>query len=164
MKRFIIQLTILLTVSIGALYLGLHSQILGPLFPGVITPTTQQIKINDTLIKVEVADTPAKRSKGLSGRESLATDSGMLFVYPQAQKYQFWMKGMKFALDMIFIKDGKVIDEIVDVPAPASGVPDTALPIYQPMTPIDMILEVNSGFAKNHNIKIGDQIFIVKQS
>lgn len=164
MKRFSIQLAILLIVSIGALYLGFHSQVLGPLLPGVITPTTQQIKINDTLINVEVADTSAKRSKGLSGRESLATSSGMLFVYPEAKKYQFWMKGMKFALDVIFIKDGRVVDEIINVPPPDPGTPDTALPVYQPMVSIDMVLEVNSGFAKEHNIKIGDQIFIVKQN
>lgn len=163
MKKFWIQVTCLLLIGLGALYVSYNRDFLSNLpIPTNAPAKTQQLKINDVTLKVEVADTPSKRQQGLSGRDKLATGSGMLFVFPQAKKYQFWMKGMKFPLDFIYIKDGAVVDLIQNVPFPSPGYPDSSLPVYEPTVPVNGILEVNAGFVKINNIKIGDKVFTIE--
>lgn len=63
-----------------------------------------EVIINDQKILVEVVDTWPAIYKGLSGRESLAENQGMLFVFPKLDIYEFWMKDMKFPLDIIWIQ------------------------------------------------------------
>ncbi|MFH0936836.1 MAG: DUF192 domain-containing protein [Candidatus Daviesbacteria bacterium] len=163
MKQFFIQFAILTTIILGALYIAFNQSVIEPFLPINKTFTQTQIKINNTTVKIEVADTASKRSQGLSGRESMASDSGMLFIFESSKKYQFWMKGMKFPLDMIFIKDGKVVDVLKNVPPPSQGQKDDTLPIYQPVSEIDMMLETSSSFTDTNNIKVGDTVFLISQ-
>lgn len=125
-----------------------------PFLPRVAAPATLQI--NGASIKVEIANTPQERSKGLGGRESLASSSGMLFVFPKKDKYSFWMKEVKFSLDFIFIADARVVDIIQNVPTAKPGEKDENLPIYQPKVEVDKVLEVPAGTVKALNIKEGD--------
>lgn len=162
MKKFWIQVAILLIVIFGALYLGFNLSLIEPLLPLTQNSPQTKLMINQTVLNVEVADTAAKRSRGLGGRDSLASDSGMLFIFPETKKYQFWMKGMKFSLDFIFIKDGKVVDLLRNVPPPEQNIADENLPLYQPIVPINMMLETNAGFIDANSIKIGDTVFLVK--
>ena len=53
---------------------------------------TQEIKINQWKLTVEIADTPETQEKGLMGRESMTEDHGMLFVYDRDSRKSFWMK------------------------------------------------------------------------
>lgn len=162
MKKFSIQAAFLVMIIIGSLYLSFRSDLRQLPIPGSQT-SQKKIKINDVVIKADVADTPQLRSKGLGGRDSLPLDQSMLFVFPEAKKYQFWMKGVKFPLDMIFIADAKVVDIIKNVPTLTEGVDDSAVPRYQPVIPVDMVLEVNAGFVDTHSIKIGDNVYEIKQ-
>ena len=163
MKKFGIQIVILLVIIFGALYLFYNSSLLAPFLPGNFpSPAVSQIKVGNVVIKVEIADTAAKRAQGLSGRDNLASDSGMLFVFPIVKQHQFWMKGMKFSLDFIFIRDGKVVDLMRKVPPPQPNQQDNTLTVYEPVVPIDMMLEVNSGFVDASNIKVGDQVLLVE--
>lgn len=123
-------------------------------------PVIKQLQIGVGKLKVEIADTQAKRSKGLSDRQSLASDEGMLFVFPQPSKYSFWMKSVKFPLDFIWIRGSTVVDLLPNVSSPAPGQTDESLPIYQPNTEVDKALEVPSGTIQRLNIKIGDSIKI----
>ena len=60
---------------------------------------------------VEVARSPAQRSRGLMYRAHLAPDAGMLFVYPSPQRARMWMKDTPVSLDMLFLAgDGKVLE------------------------------------------------------
>lgn len=123
-----------------------------------------EVLINDNKIKVEIADTQGKRSKGLGGRESLASDSGMLFIFPKEDKYPFWMKGLNFPLDFVWIKGDKVVDILQNIPPPAEGTKDESLPIYLPKEEVDKVLEVNAGTSERLNIKVGDKIEIKETS
>lgn len=161
MKKFWIQVGILTILIIGSLYLFTNVSMLEPFLPFKSTNSGTQIKINQIILDVEVADTPQGRNKGLGGRENLATSSGMMFVFPEEKKYQFWMKGMEFPLDFIFIRDGKVVDLLNNVKPPEQNQKDETLPIYQPVVPINMMLEVNSGFVQANNIKVGDAVYLV---
>lgn len=166
MKNFTIQIAALLFITGVVLYLTFQPN------PWVVNPSLSlnqssqnnisRVKINDTTIKVEVVDTADKRNKGLSGRDSLASDSGMLFIYDKMGKYPFWMKGMKFPLDFIWISGLRIVDILTNIAPPSPNQPDQSLPIYQSITPIDKVLEVAGGFASSHNIHVDDTIEIIK--
>src|SRR5687768_8240241 len=88
-----------------------------------------QVRVGDASVRAEVADDEASRRQGLSGRERLGADEGMLFVLP-GDSPSFWMKGMRFPLDIIWIRQGRVVDISADVPPPRD--PDAPLPTYSP--------------------------------
>lgn len=116
------------------------------------------ILVGENKIFVEIADNDTKRAQGLSGREKMDFDHGMLFIYEGAGNYPFWMKDMKFSLDFIWILNNKVVGLSRNIPFPSSPYeqPATVFPQKQ----IDMILEVNSGFIDQNNIKIDDKVVI----
>ncbi|MGA2910675.1 MAG: DUF192 domain-containing protein [Candidatus Microgenomates bacterium] len=124
--------------------------------PGQVQKT---VTIASKAINVEVADTPAERAQGLSGRSSLAADSGMLFVFEtKAVTPIFWMKDMLIPLDFIWIGGGRVVRIDKNVPFPAPGTPDANLKTYTAGEPIDYVLEVNGGFSDTNSIKVGDPV------
>jgi hypothetical protein len=131
--------------------------------PQEISPSkpSKVIKVRNVEINVEVANTQTERAKGLSERNSLDENSGMLFDFGEKNVSPgFWMKGMRFPLDIIWIKDNSVLKIDKNVPAPASATADSELPLYRPSEPIDYVLEVNAGFSDKKGIKPGDQLTI----
>lgn len=110
------------------------------------------VKINNLIIRVDIADNVFKRSKGLGGRVGLADDQGMFFIFPTYAKQSFWMKDMNFAIDIIWIKDKEIVDISKNI-SPASY-PQT----YQPQAPVNYVLEVNAGFCDKNNITIGQRV------
>ncbi len=104
-------------------------------------------------VRVTIADTPDARWLGLGGREALAPDEGMLFVFPVADRYGFWMKDMKFSIDIVWINDaGTIIDIETDV-SPASY-PTS----FTPEAPARYVLEVPAGFTKVYTVQKGDRV------
>lgn len=119
--------------------------------PGVV--------ISGITIPVEVVDTPEERAQGLSGKESLPEEEGMLFSFETLKTNPaFWMKDMMFSIDIIWISDGRIVQINRSVPAPAQGTADANLPLYQTQVPIDYVLEVNAGFSDKMGIKEGDGV------
>lgn len=111
------------------------------------------VHIGGTEIPVEVAKTGVQRAKGLSGRDFLEPERGMLFMFSEPDFYSFWMPDMNFPIDIIWIADGKV----VGIEENVSNEFDPQNPrFYTPLRPAQYVLEVNAGFAGNHNIGIGD--------
>jgi len=108
------------------------------------------IKTLGGTIKAYVADNQTTQEKGLGDRDSLPLDKGMLFVFPDSEIYQFWMKDMHFSLDMIWIDENH---KVADVSADIS--PDTFPNSFQPSSPVRYVLEVNAGIAKKNQIKTG---------
>lgn len=104
------------------------------------------LTIGDTTLLVEISDDAQKRAQGLSGRTSLQSNTGMLFLFEEAFLASFWMKDMNFALDFLWIRDGVVVDITENVPAPTGD----DLPTYSPNQPVDMVLEVNAGWVAAH--------------
>lgn len=120
---------------------------------------SQTMKVGDKTIKVAIADTPDKQARGLSGRENLPENEGMLFVMDKNSTPVFWMKGMKFPIDIIWIQGTTVVavTENIPIPSPLDNL-DNTLPRYQPSNPVDYVLEVNAGFAKKNNVKEGTPV------
>ena len=124
------------------------------------TLRTQQIKVKDQTLTVEVADSDGTRTQGLSGRKYLAEGTGMLFDFSERENFKpnFWMKQMNFDIDIIWIKNNKIVWVTPQVPAPSPTTPLNELPLYSPPTNITHVLEVPSGWSEKYNIKIGDEI------
>mgnify|MGYP001610484727 CR=1 FL=1 len=117
-----------------------------------------EVFIGDAVFNAELVHTSALRERGLSGRESLSEGDGMLFIFPSAAKYGFWMKDMRFALDLIWIRDGKVIGITEEVPAP-QGASDV-LETYYPPDNVDMVFEVAAGTSRRKGMRIGDAVHV----
>lgn len=115
---------------------------------------TAEVKIGNEIFKVEIADNFASRARGLSGRSGLGSHEGMLFLFPVAMPQGFWMKDMKFPIDIIWIRDDKVIGMTIGA-EPEAG-PDYT--IYRSPESVDKVLEINAGSALQFGIKIGDAV------
>jgi len=96
------------------------------------------LEIRGQRIAIEIADTPEKKAKGLGERDSLAWHHGMYFEYDQPAFYAFWMKGMRFSIDIIWLRDGRIVGYEPNVPFEAGG----NGPTVRPRELIDAVLEV----------------------
>ena len=114
------------------------------------------VKIGSGEYIVEIADSPALKAKGLSGRDGLDAGQGMLFIFNPVSKTSFWMKGMKFSIDIIWIADG----EVVSIEERASLPKGMNIPVYRPKVKANYVLEVNAGEVEKHGIKVGDKVEI----
>lgn len=118
-----------------------------------------KVFVKNTEFNVEVADNPMKRSRGLSGRESLAENEGMLFVFPGADFQIFWMKGMRIPIDILWIKDNKIVGfEINAQPQPGGRTSD--LKRYSSPEAVDKVLEVAAGTVERLGIEVGEEIVV----
>jgi uncharacterized membrane protein (UPF0127 family) len=114
------------------------------------------VAIGRAVFGAEVAATEGDRIQGLSGREGLAQDTGMLFVYEDRPAGAFWMHGMRFPLDFIWISAAcRVVDIHQDVPPPEPGTPDSELTLLQADEPAAYVLEVNAGDVSRYGILPG---------
>lgn len=110
-------------------------------------------------LQLEIVSTPERITQGLSGRDELGAD-GMLFVFNQPRIPRFWMKEMKFDLDLVWIQDEVVVEITEEVPAPDSNTPLSQLPTYAPSQPVDMVLEIERGKSKEWGLVVGDEVLI----
>src|SRR3989344_4740780 len=118
-------------------------------------PLGSRVKMRDSVFLVELAITPRERERGLSGRQSLDPNSGMLFLFGNEAVYHFWMRGMQFPLDFIWIDDNIIVDIDENVPAPMGNEEPIEL---APKVPVDKVLELNAGVVSALGVKTGDQI------
>lgn len=116
--------------------------------------TETTIEIGGERIKAYVRDTPKSRAAGLSGWEGLADGEGMLFVFPGDGFHTFWMKDMRFPIDIVWISEG---GEVVDIRGNVS--PDT-YPEYSfgPQEVARYVLELQAGWTTAHDVAIGAMV------
>lgn len=115
---------------------------------------TSNATIKDQTFTLLLARTEPEREKGLSGRDSLPAQEGMLFLFDKPDYYGFWMKDMKFPLDIIFIHDKQVVTVYQSIQPPAKNA--ASLQIVKPSEPADMVLEINAGLSAKYHIQTGD--------
>ncbi len=118
--------------------------------------TAYYLSIGSNIFEVEIANTPQKRAIGLSEKETINQNEGMLFVFDKSHLPLFWMKDMKFPLDFVWIKDNEVVQISENIPVLTNGTIST----ITPTTEIDSVLEINAGMTKKYNIIIGDKTSI----
>lgn len=116
-----------------------------------------EIKIGKAVINVDIAYTQEEQYKGLSGREFLKENEGMIFIYKSYKIPSFVMRDMKFSIDIIWIRDNVIVDISKNLPLPVPGKP---LIEYKPISDINRVLEVLAGFTDRGKIQIGDTLEI----
>lgn len=119
--------------------------------------------VNGYQVHVLIAKTVKQINVGLAIKNNLRANEGMLFVLPKENTYRFWMKDMKFPLDIIWLDDNKVVRHIASdlPPCPKQG----ECPFYTPGQSYPYVLEVSPGFAKQHHIIVNQtKVYISEQS
>ncbi|MDE2195678.1 MAG: DUF192 domain-containing protein [Gammaproteobacteria bacterium] len=106
---------------------------------------------------VEIASTETARARGLMFRTRLAADHGMLFIYPDAQPRNFWMKNTLIPLDILFFDAQRRLINIT-----ADALPCTADPCatYPSSGPAKYVLELHAGTAQKLGIEPGNRLRI----
>lgn len=110
-------------------------------------------------VDAEIADTEPLRERGLGFRDGLRPGWGMLFVYENASRHTFWMKGMRFCLDIIWIEGGQIQGAAESV-CPVPGAADADLPRYDSAGAVTYILEMPAGWTSAHGFKQGTAVDI----
>ncbi len=124
--------------------------------PAADAPRRVRVAVGMHVIRAEVADTEARKERGLSGREGLRDGEGMLFPYERPGRPGFWMRDMRFDLDLIWIRGDRVVEITPDV----SHAPARQLDVLQPAEPVDRVLEVAAGTAERLGWQVGDPVHI----
>ena len=150
-KRF---LAIFLLMAIMAFFVNWRDlpKDLGSDFKQAVQSTSEHTTITnaDAKIEIEIAETPIELIKGLSGRLTLAENSGLLFIFPYADTHGIWMKEMNFPIDIIWFDENYQIVAIKE-----NARPDSYPEVFTPPTPAFYVLEVPSGFAQKNKISVG---------
>lgn len=115
------------------------------------------VEIANQKFNIEVAKTDQEKQVGLSKTEVLGENDGMLFVFDEPDYYSFWMRNMKFPIDILFINGDKV-NTIIENASPSAD--SSSLEIYKPKEKSDKVFEINAGTVKKYNIKEGSTINI----
>lgn len=117
-----------------------------------------RLTLKGATFEVDLAVTESERRVGLMGRTELKKNQGMLFVYPEAQRLSFWMKGTLLPLDILFFnRDGELLEFFADTP-PCREEPCKT---YGNATPALYVLELPAGSAKQLELKRGDTFQLV---
>lgn len=130
-----------------------------PPTPGPLAPsegfdvTTVTLSDGDATIALDVfvADTPALRARGLSQRQRLPDDAGMVFLFEQPRPVRFWMRDTLIPLSIAYVGADGVVDETLDMD-PCTSTPCQRYPSSQP---VRFALEVNQGWFARHGVTAG---------
>ena len=112
-----------------------------------------RVIINGDKINLEVVTSIEDQKRGLSNRDLLDYDTGMLFLYEDSKRRSFWMKEMRFSIDILWIDENNTIIGIEE-----SVSPDSFPERFVSPKPVSFVLELVGGWSKEHGLKIGDTV------
>ncbi len=157
MKKTFILIFVLLIAA--AVTIGLARRAEAPRSPAHYT---DKISVSSQTLFIDVATTTTDMELGLGGRLSMENNQGMLFQFSSPQRPGFWMKNMNFALDFLWIINGKIVainENAPAAPKTSDGkFDDSNLKVYTPPSDIDEVLEVNAGWAEKNRVAVGDAV------
>lgn len=113
-----------------------------------------EAKIGNQIFQLEKADSWIKKSLGLSWRSSLPENTGMIFLFKKPGYRKFWMLGMRFSLDIVWLNNKKV----VHIEENAKPGWDSLLNIYYSGVRSDAVMELPAGSSLRLGIKLGEAV------
>lgn len=123
--------------------------------------TTTLLSLPDGFrVAAEVAVTPEEHANGLMFRKELKPESGMLFMFQDDERKDFWMKNTFISLDIVFLDSKmRVVRIFHKVPASRSGQSDTE--VARVAAKGRYVLELAAGTARKHKLKPGSRIKVL---
>lgn len=121
---------------------------------------TAEIVVGDTTVPVELAISGDEQALGLGYRNGLDADAGMLFVFEDASPRSFWMMGMRFCLDIIWIAGDEIVGAAESVCPPPPGTAVGDYPNYASDAPVTHVLEMNAGWMAANGYGAGTPVEI----
>jgi uncharacterized membrane protein (UPF0127 family) len=123
---------------------------------GCATAAGPWVELAGERYRVEIADEPGERARGLMFRDALADGSGMLFIHDREERQSYWMKNTRIALDILYF-DGsrRLVTQRRDVPPCTQG---DSCPSYPSRGPALYVLELNAGEAARLGLQDGTVI------
>lgn len=115
-----------------------------------------KVDVNGFEIMADIAMTADQQEKGLSIKDSLKENEGMLFIFQKEGKYDFWMNGMKFPIDILWLDTAGKVVHVESNLKPCISEKDC--PDFVPSKDALYVLETVAGFAERHDVKIGTDI------
>lgn len=125
--------------------------------PPFSTATAELVIGGKLHVTAEIADTFETRARGLGDRSGLRPGWGMLFVSDKPAIQNFWMKDMRFCLDIIWIEGGKITGAAQNV-CPQPGAPDSALAQFSSGIPVTYVLEMPANWLKDNGLGAGSMV------
>ncbi len=124
--------------------------------PDAPQPVTQGDATHiDSCVSMEVVNNNTGRILGLSNRESLNWNRGMLFDFEKPGKYCMWMKDMNFSLDMLWLDEtGQIVAMRRDIS------PDTYPQSFCGPSAARYVIEVNAGVVNSGDLRLGQKLFL----
>lgn len=151
---FVILMIVAAVLGVGVGLKVVMPRMMKSSYPENPKTTMWSMTVGETTFRVEVRDNNAGRELGLSGRESMPMNEGVLFVFDKPDRPVFWMKDMLFPLDVVWIRDGIVVGVQENVPAPNEDSPIARTMV--PAVEVDSVLELNAGVVQKQEITVGD--------
>ena len=111
-------------------------------------------RIQGQSIALELARTPQEQALGLGQRDALEWGHGMLFLYEEPQFHRFWMKDMRFDIDILWIREGRIVDISHNVRHRPGSTGDQA----SPRELADQVLELPAGYAAAQGLRPGHRV------
>ncbi len=118
-------------------------------YPHLVMPTTTML-IGDEAFVLDVAKSAATRERGLGGREALEQNTGMLFVFDSSSYHSFWMKGMRFPVDIAWLDDEWCVVHLV-----SNVSPETYPETFAPSRPARYVIELAAGVLETQKVSVG---------
>lgn len=157
-SRLTIGIATVLVILLGIfVFINISGGNLTSFFKPLFT-NTGKVTINQQTFNVSQAKTEKEKEIGLSGKDSIGDNQGMIFLFDKPDYYGFWMKNMKFSIDIIYVAKKKIVTIFSNVPYPKD--PTQQLTIYTPTQPADTVIELKAGAVKKNNIHVGDTVNI----
>jgi uncharacterized membrane protein (UPF0127 family) len=153
-----LKMALLLIIGVSAVFAASRGESAGRVSETPARVPTVKIGA-DNVVKLEVASTREEIEKGLMYRTSLAEDQGMVFLFHPARAVNFWMYHTLIPLDMLFVKNDKIVKIFANAqPCHSENSQDCAT--YPPGKGLEAseVIEVQAGYAAKHNVKEGDTV------
>jgi uncharacterized membrane protein (UPF0127 family) len=155
MKKKLLTIIVVALAIIIAMFFSLKNSKNITLTSVCGTYDTKQIEINNKIIKTFISDDDCKKELGLAAVNNLQNDQGMLFVFDKSGKYGFWMKDMKFPIDILWI------DENFSIVGIEKNVATSTYPqVFGQNFIAEYVLEAPSGFSDENSVLVGNKIKI----
>jgi uncharacterized protein len=111
---------------------------------------TFPLRIGDQVIQAQIAMTSLEQQQGLMQRRDLASDGGMLFVYPAPIRMSFWMRNTPTPLDLACFDAQGLLGEVLALH------PFDETPRLTQRDTYTLALETHQGWFAEHGLKPGE--------